>query len=99
MFYCGIKLLHYDVCEIEKAKRQHRLNVEEVIERLEDTFEGQEYTGELDSEYGEGDEPIMPGSDDEFSDLETELLQEADGTLIAYSTLIHRSITFSNRHC
>ena len=34
------------------AKQQHRLNVE-VIERLKDRFEGQEYTGVLDSEYGD----------------------------------------------
>ena len=66
------------------AKRQHRLNVDEVIERLEDGIEDQEYTGDLDSEYSDGDEPLMPGSDDDFSDLEVELLQEADGTLIVY---------------
>ena len=58
--------------------------MDEVIERLDDGIEGQEYTGDLDSEYSDGFEPMMPGSDDDFSDLEVELLQEADGTLIVY---------------
>ena len=58
--------------------------MDEVKERLEDGVEGQDYTGDVDSDYSDGDELIlMPGNCDDFSDLEVELqLLEADGTLI-----------------
>ena len=38
----------------------------------------------MDSDYSDRDEPIVPGNYDVFSNLEVELLLEADGTLITY---------------
>ena len=54
------------------AKRSRRLNTEDVIEFLEKDDNA------LESYCSDPDEPVMSGSDDEFSDLEQE---NVDGRL------------------
>ena len=70
------------------AKRSRRMNREDVIELLDKNDDA------LDSYCSDPDEPVMSGSDDEFSNLEQE---NVDGKLLAYA--IHTCKTFHTCRC
>ena len=62
------------------------MNVDEGLKQLYEDAYYLEYTGDKESVYSDGEEPLMTDCDDDLSDLEMELQQQevAFGTLIVY---------------